>query len=265
MDHSYWKKQTATKPLFPDIEWNKPERRNQAGKLAIIGGNKLSFAGVAESYQTSKNIGAGEVRVLLPDVLKKTIPATITDALFAPTTPSGSLARDGLHDMQAMGAWADLVLLSGDAGRNSETALVYDDFIQTYTGKLVITRDAIDLVKNNTALLVDRPDTLLVASFAQVQKLFQSVYYPKMLAFSMPLTAAVEALHKFTVTYDITLVVLHKETLIIAGGGDVTTTEWGNAMTIWRGITAAQIASYWLWNPGEPLKAATTAVSTRGN
>ena len=53
MDTSYWQKQTVSKPLFPDIDWNKPERRNQAGKLLIVGGNKLGFAAVAESYQTA--------------------------------------------------------------------------------------------------------------------------------------------------------------------------------------------------------------------
>ena len=50
MDYSYWKKQSIDAPLFPDIEWSKPENRLQAGKLGIIGGNKLGFAGVAEAF-----------------------------------------------------------------------------------------------------------------------------------------------------------------------------------------------------------------------
>src|SRR5688572_16330521 len=97
--HSYWRKQTAEKPLFPDIEWSKPEQRSQAGRLGIIGGNKLGFAGVAEAYGVAQTTGVGELRVLLPDVLRKTIPATITDTMFAPTNPSGSLARDALAEM----------------------------------------------------------------------------------------------------------------------------------------------------------------------
>ena len=260
VDRSYWKRQTSTEPLFPDIEWNKPEQRAHAGKLGIIGGNKLGFAGVAEAYSIATATGAGQVRVLLPHVLKKTIPAAITDALFAPTNISGSLSREAAPDMATMSAWADGVLLIGDAGRSSETAILYEQFIQQYTGLLTITRDAVDLVKNSAQLLVDRPQTLLVVSFAQLQKLFQAVYYPKVLTFSMQLTNLVDALHKFTVTYPVAIAVLHKDTFIIAHDGAVVTTPWDNPMAIWRGNVAAQAATYWLWSPKKPLEATASAI-----
>lgn len=260
MDYSYWKKQSPDAPLFGDIEWNKPEQRAMAGKLGIVGGNKLGFAGVAEAYMVASKTGTGQLRVLLPDVLKKTIPSTITDALFAPTNPSGSLSKDATPDMANISSWADGVLLIGDAGRSSETAILYEQFIQNYQGLLVVTRDAIDLVKNSSQMLVDRPNTLLIASFAQLQKLFQSVYYPKVLTFSMQLTNLVEALHKFTITYPVSIAVLHKDTFIIAHGGQVVTTPWDNPMTIWRGNVAAKAAAYWLWSPTKPLEATATAI-----
>ena len=257
---TYWQQQTPEFPLFPDIEWNKPERRNQAGKLGIIGGNRLGFATAAESYSLSFKAGVGDARVLLPDVLKKTIPTTITDTIFGASNPSGGLARDALSSMHSLGEWADGILLVGDAGRNSETALVYDDFISTYEGQLTITRDAIDLVKNNSTLLVERPDTLFVASFAQVQKLFQSVYYPKILTFSMHLSHLVEALHKFTTTYPVSIVTLHRDTLIIASDGRVVTQAWNNPMLIWRGSLATRAAVYWLWVPNKPVEAIASSI-----
>lgn len=260
MDYDYWKKQASDTPLFPDIEWNKPEQRSKAGKLAIIGGNKLGFAGVAEAYGVATEAGVGQVRVLLPDVLKKTIPSSITDAVFAPTNPSGSLTKEAIAEMNAAGEWAEAVLLVGDAGRSSETAIAYEQFIGHYTGPLVITRDAIDLIKNNAQAMVDRPKTLVVASFAQLQKLFQSVYYPKVLTFSMQLTNLVEAVHKFTITYPITIAVLHKDHLVIAHEGQVVTHPWENPMAIWRGSVAARATAYWLWNPGKPLEAVATSV-----
>lgn len=258
--HSYWQTQQAGKPLFPDIEWSKPERRDQAGKLAIIGGNKLGFAGVAESYSQTLEAGVGIVKVLLPDVLKKTIPATMTDVIFAASNPSGSLAKDALLEMKTLGGWADGVLLVGDAGRNSETAIAYEDFIREYTGMLTITRDAVDLVKNSSQALVDRPDTLLVVSFAQLQKLFQTVYYPKILTFSMQLSQLVEALHKFTITYPCSIVVLHKDHIVVASGGDIVSQPWDNAMAIWRGSVAAKAASYWLWNRADVLKSVSSSL-----
>ena len=260
MEYTYWRRQTATKPLYPDIEWSKPGRQDQAGKLAIIGGNKLGFAAIAESYQTAGDTGAGQVRVVLPDCLKKSLPL-ITDAIFAACTPSGSLSRGARPELAAAAAWADAVLLIGDAGRNSETAVTYEEFIREYQGHLTVTRDAIDLVKNNASLLVERPDTVLVASFAQIQKLFQAVYYPKMLTFSMQLMQLVEALHKFTLTYPCTIVTLHREHLVIASGGEVVSQAWDQPMAIWRGSVATRAACYWLWNPADAVGAVTASVA----
>lgn len=260
MDFSYWQKQSADTPLFPDIEWSKPETLSHSGKLGIIGGNKLGFAGIAESYSIARKSGVGQVRVLLPDVLKKTIPKTITATVYAPTNISGSLTKEAITEMIALGAWADEVLLIGDAGRSSETAIVYEQFLQSFQGRLVVTRDAIDLVKNSSRELIERPDTLLIASFAQLQKLFQSVYYPKVLTFSMQLTQLVEAIHKFTITYPVSIAVLHKDHLVIAHEGNVVSTPWSNPMAIWRGDVASKAAAYWLWNAKKPLEATAAAI-----
>lgn len=260
MDYDYWSKQTIDKPLYPDIEWSKPEQRSKRGKLGIIGGNKLGFAGVAEAYSTALNTGAGEVKVLLPDALKKSIPPIMTDAIFAATNPSGGLSRDALTEMLAVADWATSILLIGDAGRNSETAILYEDFINQYEGPLVITRDAIDLIKNASASVVERPNTLLVVSFAQLQKLFQAVYYPKVLTFSMQLTSLVEAVHKFTVSYPISIAVLHQDTMVVATEGNVTSTPWSDPMQIWRGVTATRASVYSMWNPTQTLQAVTTSL-----
>ena len=260
--HPYWHKQLPGTPLYPDIEWSKPEHRDRAGNLGIIGGNKLGFAGVAEAYSTALSAGVGNVRVLLPDVLRKTIPAAITDAIFGASNPSGGLAKGAQTEMHAIGQWANQVLLVGDAGRNSETAILYENFLADYTGSLTITRDAVDLIKNSAISLVDRPDTLLVVSFAQLQKLFQSVYYPKILTFSMQLTGLVEALHKFTITYPVAITVLHKDYLLVAKSGEVTSTEWQNPMAIWRGTVATKAAVYWLWNQGSLIKGVTASLAT---
>ena len=246
--------------MFPDIEWSKPERRDQAGKLLIVGGNKLGFSAVAESYQQTLETGVGQAKVLVPDCLKGTIPSTLLDVLFAACTPSGGLSKESLPELRASSEWADATLLIGDAGRNAETALLYEEFIRTYTNPLTVTRDAIDLVKNNPSLLVDRPNTLLVMSFAQLQKVVAGVYYPKILTFNMQLLQLVEILHKFTITYPCTIMTLHKETLILAHGGKVVSQEWKESMAIWRGSVATRAACYWLWSD-DPLKASAASIA----
>jgi len=261
--HPYWFRQAPGTPLYPDIQWNKPEQRSMAGRLGIIGGNKLGFAGVGESYSIATNAGVGEVRILLPDALRKTVPPTITDVLFGATNPSGGLSREALTEMKALGEWASGILLIGDAGRNSETAIVYEDFVQHYSGQLTITRDAFDLLHSTLNLVVDRPDTLLVVSFAQAQTLFKSIYYPKILTFSMQLQQLVEALHKFTITYPITVATFHQNHIVVAHGGNVTSTPWENPMAIWKGTVAAQATSYWLWNPQKTLEATTASLTAK--
>jgi NAD(P)H-hydrate repair Nnr-like enzyme with NAD(P)H-hydrate dehydratase domain len=260
MEHTYWQKQSQSKPLFPDVAWSKPEQRSRAGHLGIIGGNKLGFAGVAEAYATAMQAGVGKATVLLPDALKNTVPTTILDTLFAPSTTSGGLSKDSLLELRALGHESNALLFIGDAGRNSETAVLYEQFLQEYEGMATLSRDAIDLVKNNAKLLAERPNTLLVASFAQVQKLFQAVYYPKVLTFNMHLMQLVEALHKFTITYPVAIVTLHKDTLIIAHAGEIVTQAWENPMAIWRGHVATNAASWWLWNPDKVLQAVATSL-----
>lgn len=257
----FWQQQAVDTPLYPDIEWNKPEQRAYAGRLGIVGGNKLGFAGVAEAYSVALKSGVGEAKVLLPDVLKTSLPRTLTEAQFAPSNISGSLSREALGEIQALGQWSTGILLIGDAGRSSETAIVYDDFLRSYTGQLVLTRDAIDLIKLTLPDLLERDKTLFVASFAQVQKLFQSVYYPKILTFSMQLAQLVDSLHKFTITYPVTIATLHKDHLVLAHDGKVVTTTQANPLQIWRGVTAAKMATYLLWTPTKPLEAIATSVA----
>lgn len=259
MDHTYWHRQTPGNPLFPDIEWSKPEQKTKAGKLAIIGGNKLGFAAVGEAYDTATKLGAGQVRVILPEDLKRTIPAAITDAYFVPSNISGGFSREALPELMAACAWADTCLLVGDSGRNSETAIALETLLDTHTGHLVVTRDAADLLRPASEKLVGRDNTTLVISFAQLQKLMQSVYYPKILSFSMQLMQLVETLHKFTITYPATIVTFHQNQLIIAKGGEVITQEFDDPMTIWRGTTATRAATYLLWEPSRPLEAITAS------
>lgn len=259
-DLSYWQKQTADKPLFPDITWSKPEQKSMAGKLGIIGGNKLGFIAVAESYEDTLKIGAGEVKVLLPDVLKKSMPKTMLNVIYGNTNPSGGLSGEALDQMRTLGDWSTGILMIGDAGRNSETAILYEDFIRHYDGPLTITRDAIDLIKNSPHSLIERPDTFVVASFAQLQKIFQSVYYPKVLTFSMQLSNLVEAVHKFTITYPVGIAVYHKDFIIVAHQGKVTSTPWTDQMRIWRGKTASACATYWLWHPTKLIESVTASL-----
>lgn len=259
MTPSYWQKQSSTKPLFPDIEWNKPEQRARAGRLAIVGGNLHGFRAVAESYQEACDTGAGAVRVIVPDALKKLIPPSVLDAVYVPTNPSGSMSADAETLTKASLAWADHGLLIGDAGRNSETAIVYESLLKTDV-PLTITRDAIDLLRPAAQTLLERDRTTLIMSFAQLQKLLQAAYYPRIFSFSMSLIHLAESLHKVTLTYPTTIVTYHHNQLVIAHDGRIVTHEFDNPMAIWRGSVATRAACYLLWTSRKPLEAIASSI-----
>src|SRR5690606_26082864 len=125
---------------------------------------------------------------------------------------------------------------------------------------LTITRDAVDLIKHASVSVVERPDTLLVVSFAQLQKLFQLVYFPKVLTFSMQLTSLVEAAHKFTISYPISIAVLHQGGLIVANDVNVGTSA-GNTPVLGGGLGAdARAVGYRMGTPSKTLEAVTASL-----
>lgn len=258
----YWQQQTPKQPLFPDILWSKPEQRAQAGKLGLVGGHKLSFLAVANAHQTAQQIGVGEVKILLPDALKKTL-GTIDGAIFGQSNPSGGLSSQSLVDLTALSHETDGLLFIGDSGKNAETQSLYEAFLRQADDQkpIIITRDAIDLVVNVVNEIITKPNLTIIASFSQLQKIFRSVYYPIVLVHSMQTSKLVEAIHKFTLTNPLTIVVFHNDQLLVARDGQVASTGFDQPTEIWQGKLPTQIASWITWNPKQPLEAAITALA----
>ena len=180
--------------------------------------------------------------------------------LFAPTTPAGTLAKSNTLTQQD----TDAVLLIGDLSKNAETAEAVSALCQAYAGPLVVARDSLDLLTTNASPLVMRPHTTLVASLAQLQKLFRALYYPKMLLLTAPLMSVVEALHKFTLSYPVTLLTLHEGQILTVAGGEVISTPLGDTdyspLGLWNGELATRVAAYQIFCPEQELAATTAAI-----
>lgn len=263
MDNTFWQKQQVETPLFPDVAWSKPERRDLAGKLAIIGGNSQTFAAVAAAHKTAFVAGVGAVRIILPESLKKTLPASLaaqlTDVVFSAAGHSGGFASDALQDWLAVSDWADVVLFIGDSGANSETAALLETFLaRDIDTPIVITRDAVDLVKHTAENVLRREPTHLVVSFSQLQKLFRAVYYPKILTFNQGIKQIAETLHKFTISYPVTISLWHNDHLFVAHDGHVITQEFISPLRVWSGEVAARTAAWRIWQ-ADPLRATATS------
>lgn len=259
MASTFWSKQTK-EPLFPDLLWSRPENRASAGKLLIVGGNAHGFNSPAEAYSYAQKAGVGTARVLLPDVLQKTIGRVLENGEFAPSTPSGSFAKSALADMIDHSSWADGLLLAGDFGRNSETAILLENFLSKTSRAVTLTKDSVDYFLNNASVLLNRPETTLVITVAELQKLLQSIGSKTAVKLSMDLIQLVEAVHETTLQHPAALIIKQNEYIIVAKQGSITTTKIVHADEAWQIKTAAYASVWWLQNPGKTFEALTTSV-----
>lgn len=242
-----------------DLLWNLPEQK--AGTLQIIGGNSSSFATEIKLTEFLNSTNLKTVRLILPDSLKTKLPP-LENLTFAPSTDSGSFAKS--KELVAAGQSADATLIAGDLSKNSATAIAISETIKESTGPIILARDAIDLVATEMPALLEQPNLIILATFAQLQKIFRVALYPKMLLLSMPLIQAVETLHKFTLSYPCTIFTFHQEQLIIAHGGEVTTILIKNTgyspISFISGELAAKISALSVWTPNQPYQNSIAAV-----
>lgn len=260
MRPEYWVTQTKDKPLFPDLEWSRPENRSAAGKLLIIGGNAHGFAAPAEAYAVAVKARVGTARVLLPDAVRKIVGRFLENGEFAPSTPSGSFGQKALDEFLLQGSWADAVLFAGDLGRNSETAILLEKFLQKSPLAVTLTKDAVEYATSTPQTVLQRPKTLLVLSLSQLQRLGIAAKFTKPISFGMDLFHLSEWLHRFTLGHTPYIVVKHLDHLVVAVEGRVSSTRLDENKQVWRVETAAQATVWWLQNPQKPFESITTSI-----
>lgn len=270
MDMKFWQKQ-GKEALFPDILWNKPEQRTQAGNLGIIGGNKLGFYAVNRAVESANQIGIGQIRALMPDALSKSLPIKRgCELFFAPSTEIGSFSQDALPEARALADWSDFLLLIGDLSKNSQTAIFVEKLLAEQDQKpTILTRDGLEVALPSAGNWLHNPNLTIFTPMAGLIKLFHQVYYPKVLTFSMPILSLIENLHKFTLTYPVSIITIHQQAnqepqFIVAHQGRVITMSLSNArqtvLSPWLGDLAAHLSAFLIWNPGKPLEAIATGL-----
>jgi hypothetical protein len=259
MENTNWLKQTPDKPLFPDLLWSRPENKRQAGKLLIIGGNSHGFAAPVAAFNAAVRGGIGTARVILPDSLRKTLGTSFAEAEFAPNTPSGSLAKKALDTLMDNADWADAVLLAGDFGRNSETAVLLGSFLGRYSGHVTVAQDGLDYFLAANSPLLGRQNTLSVINLGKLQKLAKANRPGTPVLHSMNLHELVTVLADWTNVTPAAFITKHADNYILAAGGKVSTTPVKTEQN-WQTELAAYAATWWLQNSEKPFEALTTAI-----
>jgi ADP-dependent NAD(P)H-hydrate dehydratase / NAD(P)H-hydrate epimerase len=247
--------QTKDQPLYPDILWSRPENRLGAGKITIIGGSNIGIASVARTYGYAVDAGAGSIRVILPSSYQKTSGIGLPlppDSFFAPSSSTGGFQMRALDEWCMHADWSDIVLISGDLGKNSETTLLLDKFLSTYGHKTIISRDAASIYEPGTSVLLRN------INLADLQKLSSKVapaHLPlasdSLEAFGKKLNAISAATGSYIATYFNNFVWSIDESEAVATR---------HTEELWQDQTAAKCAVLLAQNPVKKYSAITTAL-----
>lgn len=247
--------------IFQNILWNIPEQKQ--GKVNVIGGNAQSFrASIKTAEYLVAHYPVSEVNLVMPDALKTKLP-TLPNLICLKSTDTGSFGDEA--ELKSAMKIADYNLMIGDLSKNKITGKVIASACQDSALPLLITRDAVDLLAENSpdrALM--NGNLVIFGSMAQLQKLFRAVYYPKMLLLTQSLVQVAEAVHKFTLSYPIAIATLHNGQIIVAKNGIVNIIPLEKSgytpITFWGGEIATKIVALNLFNPENFLEATSAAM-----
>jgi hypothetical protein len=260
MDAAEWQRQTKEKILFPELLWAKPQNNRQAGKLLIIGGSQQNFSAIAEAYNQATKAGIGSARVLLPQALQKVIGNFFPEAIFAPSTASGSFSSSSVAELLGEASWADAVLIGGNLGNNSETAIAFESFMNKFGGAVVVAGDSIELLMPTTKTLLVRPSTTMVLEFPLLQRLLTAANYKTAVTSTLDFMQIVNILGDFTKQYSINVVTEYVSNIVVATHGKVSTTKIAGSLP--NTASLAAFSAVWLiQNPKKSFEALSTAAA----
>ncbi len=244
-------------PVFPDVLWSKPERKDQAGHLLIIGGHSESITPILESYALASSLGAGKISVAIPEALKKSMPGG-PDIIYCDSTTSGSLSKDALPILLQAAQETDMILLPGAMSNNSQSFQLLERLLEKIGKPLVVSGDSLHALLNIKGAL-DNPDICAVLNPSQLQHLV------KKSGGTTAYTSGASLMQMQQILHDITgkgsLLALHNKDIWTSTQGRVSKTKRADHIGefTWQVPTATACAVYWMHNPDLPFEAFTTA------
>lgn len=249
------RKQDPKKSLFEDLLWSRPENKRSAGKLLIIGGQSGDFMNVSSCYSFAKEAGAGTIRLILPDSLKK-IGGNIEGVEFAPSTSTGSFAKTALATFFDLADWAEHVLLAGDFGKNSETTIILDGFLLSGIKPITISQNAMPSIGIKLEQLINMPVNLVIE-----RKIFQKIGIAS--STHVPITSLTNYEQKGKIIENISsrtkasYLIIDEEQTWCAATGEVVSTQ---TKPIDLNALSAYAAVWLMQNPDKKLEALASSI-----
>ena len=261
----YWGK--IDKNARFELDFERPEQKRLAGKILLIGGHVKAFFSVARATQVANERGVGEVLTVLPNSLEKKIPKT-NGIKYLASESAGGFSKDTREELTELMRGMDASLILGDMGKNSEVKeLISGLLTEKCEHPTLLMRDAVDLAleSEHFEVWIQNRNAEVFVTISQLKKMLQTIYYPRVLNLTAPLIQVVEILHKLTLSYDVTIVTMQSEQILLAQGGKVLSVALGetkyNPLTLFDGELAINMTRLQLWNreTGKDLEAMAAA------
>jgi NAD(P)H-hydrate repair Nnr-like enzyme with NAD(P)H-hydrate dehydratase domain len=242
-------RQTDT-PAFPETLYNRPITRMGGGRLLIVGGHASEFSLPTTVHQFAVAAGIGQATAILPDTLAKILGGA-PGTTFAPSTTSGSLAKEALGRILELSEEADAVAIGASLSNNSNTAMLAERLVQEIQRPLIIFDDGLIALRQNITSVTDNPQALVILTIAEVFKLCSA------LSIGINIRPHAGLINKLEIIQDLAAAsacsyAVYGTEIIIAAGADLIVTPTNYHLSLTPAIFYGTLATFWLQNSRNP-------------
>jgi hypothetical protein len=249
-------------PLFPEIFWDRPTTRSRGGRLLIAGGQRNEFSAVQAIYQVAEAAGIGEGQVVLPDSLRRLV-GEAGFARFVPASASGSLGKAALGQLLHLAADFDGMVLGGNLTNNSETAVMVESLIRELDLPVVVSEEAIEILKFAPALITGNPKVLVVTTMVGLFALANHHHLPLAIKPHAGVMGKLEILAQLAAISRCAYLVFDQE-VMVAAASETSLSALDQPLSKWPAAAIGVAATFWLQQHSKPFAALTTAAFVLG-
>lgn len=244
-------------PLYPEVFWNRPTMKRRAGRLLIIGGHKHEFSLIQAIYQLAESAGIGECMAVMPDTIRKLI-GEADFARFVPASQSGSLGKAATADILELAQDSDAVIIGANLTNNAETGVLIESLLGKLETPVVITEEAIEILKFKPDLITANPNVLVITTMPGLFALANHHKLPITIRPGGGVVGKIAILRQVMDISQCAYLIFDQE--IMAGvGEEVTLTDLPQPLSQLPGAVIGVASTFWVQNLPKPLTGLTSA------
>lgn len=156
------------------LSWQKPERRDQAGRVLIIGGFNSKLKDTNSIYSAAISSGVGSASVLVPESLARAFKIKSLDLVglhldhyFGLTDQGERVLKEELHFSDA--------LIVADTGSNSQTSLKLAKIISDSLVPTTLSLESSPFLISHSAELIENARLTLILTLPTLQKIIKNL------------------------------------------------------------------------------------------